>query len=93
MVVLDVLVFISGFVLLLAAVWLLQQCDRLEVSFDSVLALTLGIASASAIGRAFSTAPMELEYVTLLVVGALWVLRTFTRRRRAMDRRATRAPS
>lgn len=93
MVLLDLICFAAAFTLLLAAIWLLQQCERLELSVDALLALAVGGAAAATVARVVSPRPMDVEHVILLVVAAAWVVRTLTRRRRALDRRASRAPS
>lgn len=90
MALLDLIALAAAVVLLLSSVWLLQQCERLEVSIDSLLAIGLGMAAAASIGRAVAPTHIDPEHALILVIAAGWVLRAMTRRRRIEDRRKNR---
>ena len=82
---LDVLGFVAAFVLLLSAIRMLRRCNRAEVSTDSMLAFAIGAVAILSIGRALGPTSLSPEHVLALAVGAAWVIRSLTKKRRRED--------
>jgi steroid 5-alpha reductase family enzyme len=91
--IMSLIAVVCGAILLLASLWVLKSCDKMEVSLDSVLGFALGIAAVMAFATGLTGAKISAGYAALLLAAATWAVRSVTRRfSHKADRRLGREP-